>query len=666
MTNQSTSNHLDNEATFYMDLLQVCAVLIFGDEAFFSQRGSFRYGGTAEHLGDHAVVGIEQATAFLNEVYHSDSFMSGSVARHLAINPLIQHLAVNLQPLANVRVPEVTLMAVDEGRVISTAVHYLSFETSYFFMTLVALAMDRICAYQSHITTDTREWLRSLAQLTMESSDRMPTTVNMGSMRQYTTTLAAYFARARHVGGVDRFLDENLRKKSDRFAGQPLNCPEWQLKSHDIVNRIKDAEHRALLSERYGPQTAETLIVDGIYYLKEEDYLDCSLLGFVLDGEIANSFRAGGNWSFSLSGVSPLHRKDDFIIDSHYQAIWNPVPLNVTGYYGSEGRNLPPGLSRYGDRPVARAKWSRMPKILIHDFQELTDIVDAVRESFPQKQIFFRGQGEHFRLNRSKLVNRLFYDDPEVDELSLPTYASRHKFEFDSFFAAFQLQIQGILYARFDKNKFQELRPDWKFWGPVSPFTDHEINDMYERWFRLYYSYEWEMLVIGLAQHYGIPTHGLDITNDLNVTLWFALNKWYQYQKGDTGYCWYKPLERTPRNALEEYPVLYILATDTDLKRDLDQVEYVDLPALRPMRQNAYLHYGGWGFHTNICAEDVVAAVFLSEKFKSPELPSVEWLFPDVKEDLFYGELIELKRRANRSNLQWGYQYIAEYRPESK
>ena len=31
---------------------------------------------------------------------------------------------------------------------------------------------------------------------------------------------------------------------------------------------------------------------------------------------------------------------------------------------------------------------------------------------------------------------------------------------------------------------------------------------------------------MALGQHYGIPTHGLDVTTSLDIATWFATNKW--------------------------------------------------------------------------------------------------------------------------------------------
>ena len=102
--------------------------------------------------------------------------------------------------------------------------------------------------------------------------------------------------------------------------------------------------------------------------------------------------------------------------------------------------------------------------------------------------------------------------------------------------------------------------------------------------------------------------------------------------------------------------------TDLDLKRQLDEVNQLGINAPRPQRQHAYLHYGGWGFHANICAEDVVAALFLHSSLSLPTLPSVEWMFPDSSEDPTYDALITLKGEVIENGFKMGYEHIVEYR----
>src|SRR4051794_13664482 len=80
-----------------------------------------------------------------------------------------------------------------------------------------------------------------LQNLRESAGGELPTIVNMGSMRQYTTTLSAYFARARHAAGIERFADEQLRKKS-RGGDVPFVKREWQLKSQDLVASVTDDE----------------------------------------------------------------------------------------------------------------------------------------------------------------------------------------------------------------------------------------------------------------------------------------------------------------------------------------------------------------------------------------------------------------------------------------
>ncbi len=478
-----TTRDIDNEAPFYMDLLSVCAALMFGEDEAFVQLATYRYGGTQVNLGEQTVVGIGHAASLLADVYDTEGFLSGSVLPHLAINPLVQHLSVDLTRLQTLRVPHVSLRSLPEGCVVGSEVHYLEFNTTYFMMAVVALAMDRIVSYQTHVATDTRNTFQKI-QL---SHPETPVLLNLGSRRQYTTTLAAYFARARNVAGMERFIDPALKNKSQSLAKEP-QPREWQLKSHEFIRGINDEEHRALMSQIYGQCIADQLISDEIYFLKNEDYLAYSLASFALDGEVANSFRVDGDLAFSVSGGKSVEETDGFIVDGAYQAIWTPFDANQSAVYGVQGRALPASLATYGDRPFARARWSRIPKILVNDEHELRDIIARVREGFPARDIYFRGQGRHFSLPRSQFARRLLYGNPNVDELSLPTAASRRSFEFDSFVAAFQLQVQGLLYTRRNRSEFRQLRANSSVWGPVSPFRDRFISDMYEKWFRLFYS----------------------------------------------------------------------------------------------------------------------------------------------------------------------------------
>jgi hypothetical protein len=104
-----------------------------------------------------------------------------------------------------------------------------------------------------------------------------------------------------------------------------------------------------------------------------------------------------------------------------------------------------------------------------------------------------------------------------------------------------------------------------------------------------------------------------------------------------------------------EHGVLYIIATDAHLLHQLDNLADLGFEALRPRRQKAYLHYGGWGLHSNLCAEEVVAVVHLGEKIQPVNKQSLSFLFPTPDEDLFYGNLLRLQKLAQDKS---GYSYL--------
>jgi hypothetical protein len=167
---------------------------------------------------------------------------------------------------------------------------------------------------------------------------------------------------------------------------------------------------------------------------------------------------------------------------------------------------------------------------------------------------------------------------------------------------------------------------------------------------------------MAIAQHYGIPTHGLDTTDKLEIALWFAQHEQFSFVKNGREYQWYRR-KVADGKLLDDLPVVYILLTDLNLKRQLTNiVRKLGIRALRPMIQRAYLHYGGWGLHTNACAEDTVAAIFLHPEASWPPFYSVESMFPNRRLDQLYNVLLKLREECHDSSFRWGYEQLTEYR----
>ena len=84
MESNYVTGHIDNEARFYIDLLQLCAGLLFGDNDYLTEPVDQMFGSSQADETDLLFCGIEQALTFLDEFYNRGEFMSGDILRHLA------------------------------------------------------------------------------------------------------------------------------------------------------------------------------------------------------------------------------------------------------------------------------------------------------------------------------------------------------------------------------------------------------------------------------------------------------------------------------------------------------------------------------------------------------------------------------------------------------
>lgn len=645
-----------SDAKYYLDLLQVVACLKENSTHSIYEPQIYKYGHCPKRDGERIIIGLSNAAGFLSKVYDTGKLIDISAIPHYRINPLVQKLNIKLEEFENKDIPKISFSAINEGTKIKNNKPYFGFETSYFFMAKVCLSMDRIVEFQSNIINQCVTFHKSTDKYDLMGAGK-PCIINEDSHRSYTSTLSSYDSRAKNIGGVQRFLDDDLIFRSKKYESKLIN-PEWQIKSNDIVDEINSIENNTLLKESFG-DLARTLIEDGIYYLKEKQFLDYTMLSHSLDGGAKNFIVLDSKIDPVLIPNKNLI-KEDFIIDSKYQNIFGTSNIIGSGIYGIKGKSNTTLMSTDGS---IRANRNSIPKIKCDNLSSLLQIIDKIRIENIDKQIFYRGQNNHWNLDRSPNTNQLLYGKKFIEELSLPTAASREKFDFDGFNAILQFQIQGILYERCNNSQFDKLDDNWPYWTNFSPFEDAELEDIHEKFKRLYYSYEWDLMTMGLAQHYGIPTHGLDITSDIDIALWFSLNKYFKYNEAGKEYAWYKPLVRSHYDDLTKFPVIYIIGIKSNLKNDLDQIGYIDIKAERPKRQKAFLHYGGYGLHSNICAEDVIAAVFITDEFKYKQKYKTEYLFPSTTEDDFYKSLLSLKENALMSGLNYGYDKIVEYKP---
>jgi hypothetical protein len=146
---------------------------------------------------------------------------------------------------------------------------------------------------------------------------------------------------------------------------------------------------------------------------------------------------------------------------------------------------------------------------------------------------------------------------------------------------------------------------------------------------------------MALGQHYGLPTHGLDVTSSTDVAIWFATNVWQNVG----GWATYRKKTETEWDeALIRWPVVFACQQVThsvgmSLQKCRELREF-GLTALRPERQKASFFYGGHSDHQNRLAETVVCA-FRLKPGKWQTSAKYEELFPRPEEDRAYAAMLK-------------------------
>jgi hypothetical protein len=137
------------------------------------------------------------------------------------------------------------------------------------------------------------------------------------------------------------------------------------------------------------------------------------------------------------------------------------------------------------------------------------------------------------------------YGDADIFEPSLLPSASRGAITFEDYMAAWF----GLLEI-FIEGRLRALQPVY----PTS--TVENLREEVDVW---YSSYRFKLWAFAVAQHYGLPSTGLDLTNNIAVALFFALHR-ISTPAGKAKIC---------RATAADRPVIYVMGVhDNDLLPD--------------------------------------------------------------------------------------------------
>lgn len=228
--------------------------------------------------------------------------------------------------------------------------------------------------------------------------------------------------------------------------------------------------------------------------------------------------------------------------------------------------------------------WLRIPfikigKVKVKNEDELIELL--LNLHWYDGNLLFRGQTTEYFLNRSGRLMKKLYGDEQAKEPSLASYALRTGKNFEDFYVEWSELIQSYLYFMLGAKECRR-------------YLEHKGG------FEFYY------LCLAIAQHYGLPTYGLDASPSLSTALFFAL---YEFKEKDEGQRIFQYVKKKSGES-----VLYVFKGEPgerfayeDLTNSLHDIEKTIFP--RPFLQKACFLHTGWGNSRNACACDMVLAI---------------------------------------------------------
>lgn len=285
------------------------------------------------------------------------------------------------------------------------------------------------------------------------------------------------------------------------------------------------------------------------------------------------------------------------LIDTFYGQCFDEWINDGSAVYG-ETADLPEfsgdSLANYS---FLRVPYRRIPRIRIQKQSELMELVGRIESADPDLRLFFRGQNREHLLQRDAATLRVLYGDGAALEPSLLTSASRRG-----------IDLEAVL-------------PEWSNLLQIYMATQRKYLDVAELE-ALKTSPRLLAFALAIAQHYGLPSAGIDVTDRLDIALFFALSV-FDPVPGETSISSWRRL-----SGGADPPVIYLFTSTERFELDYRLLAPKGLRTPRPDRQSAHFLQTGWGLKRNGCARQLFLALYLDPDGDFGEILNPSALFP--------------------------------------
>ncbi|MGX9901657.1 FRG domain-containing protein [Arthrobacter sp. SA17] len=221
----------------------------------------------------------------------------------------------------------------------------------------------------------------------------------------------------------------------------------------------------------------------------------------------------------------------------------------------------------------------------------------------------YRGQNEEYTLKRSRETRLKLFGDAHAIEPSLLPSGTRR-----STAAAAAMAFNSLIEAAVE----------------VSPEKPHSYD--HDTWS----TFRGDNLKTSFAQHYGLATPSLDLTDYFLVACWFATTRLQLASPG---------ILRASPVADDDICVIYVFRPHLDAGAPID----VELsPHGRPARQRGWVTTHTWGWRSNDAARHLEAAVYFEGRLRhelKPVLPQSDQLFVPQGSDILMDLALSIGNR---------------------
>lgn len=315
-------------------------------------------------------------------------------------------------------------------------------------------------------------------------------------------------------------------------------------------------------------------------------------------------------------GMGTPESYGEIYLDDYYGRIFDKHSHLVGSKYGRSSKMhhyVQSGSMEIIDE--LRVPYRRIPVFSAKDMKAITEAIDEMRRTNPGYQVLLRGQTKTYLVQRPKEESMHFYGEETVKEPSFLPSHLRNKF--DPYFLKCMWQSQAAILLN---DIAYDLGPS--FAATVSEFR----SSPYFVFFSL-----------GIAQHYGMPSVGLDLTDSLDVACWFATHRITTSPSGRA------------QTALVDFgsdaaPTVFVFRCPKDAVFDYALAKPKDIPTGRPDRQSAWFGHVGWGLSLNQLASYLMCGFRLDQEIVADVDPALDRnLFPYGDDDQILTHFLKMR-----------------------